>query len=197
MNLYYWNKTTLEFNKVSWIKILIILCIISGLLYIGLSTIYKKGFDKGKVSEIMEKDVVLLYHDVDNSSFNRKNFYEYLKRVNIKFPNIVFAQAIKESGLKSSLFKDNNNPFGMKQATKRPNMQSGAQDGYAYYDTWKEAIIDYSLYQSYVGLSKIKTENEYLNYLKQMKYYDVDHPGNVNYLSDLKNISDNIEDYLK
>ena len=53
-------------------------------------------------------------------------------------------------------------------------------------------------YERYnVGLSKIKTEDDYLQFLKEMNYFDVDHPGNVNYLKDLKNIADHIEDYIK
>jgi len=151
----------------------------------------------GKNEKITENDVVLLYMDSENNSFSKRNFYEYLKRINIKFPELVFAQAMKESGFKSTIWKDNHNPFGMKEATKRPNKQNGVQHGHANYDTWKDACIDYAFYQSYVGLSKVKTEDDYLQCLKEMKYFDTEYPGNESYLSDLKNIADNIENYLK
>lgn len=197
MNLYSWNKRNLEMKKISKTKSIAIISTILALFLILFRMAYETGFNVGKKSEILEKDIVLLYQEVENSSFSRKNFYEYLKRVNIKFPELVFAQAMKESGFNSPLWKNNNNPFGMKEASKRPNMQNGTQDGYAYYNTWKDAIVDYALYQTYVGLSKLKTEDEYFAYLKAMNYYDTEHPNNVNYLSDLKHIADNIEDYIK
>lgn len=130
-------------------------------------------------------------------SFSKRNFYEYLKKNNIKFPEIVFAQAMKESGLKSNLFKNNNNPFGMKKARKRPNMQNGVKNGHANYESWRHAIIDYGMYQSYIGVDKIKTEEDYLRFLKKKKYFDVNHPNNVNYLKDLKKIAHNIDRYIK
>lgn len=197
MNLHYWDKKKLQFVSINKTNVIRGAIFILGFSVITSVITYKYGFNVGKKSEIIEKDVVLLYMDSENNSFSRRNFYEYLKEVNVKFPELVFAQAIKESGLKSPLFKGNHNPFGMKEANKRPNMQNGSQDGHAYYDTWKHSVIDYAMYQSYVGLSKVKTEGEYLQYLKEMNYFDVDYPGNVNYLNDLKHIRDNIENYLK
>lgn len=196
MKIYHWNSKTLEMVKIHRSKLIIGLSII----ILGCVTSFfvgsTLGFKKGKKAQIVEKDVILIYHDIENEGFSRRKFYEYLIEVNIKFPKLVFAQAIKESGLRSPLFKENHNPFGMKEASKRPNMQNGVQNGHAYYDTWKNAVIDYALYQAYIGLSKLKTEDEYLHYLKEMHYYDTDHPNNVNYLKELKQISDNIEDYL-
>lgn len=196
MNLYRWNKRSLEMRKVSKIVSATTILVIITLSLVLFRMAYETGFNVGKKAEIMEKDVVVLYREVENSSFTRRKFYEYLKEINIKFPELVFAQAMKESGFKSPVWKNNNNPFGMKEASKRPNMQSGTQDGYAYYETWKDAIVDYALYQSYVGLSKLKTKEEYLAYLKAMNYYDTDNPDNEKYLRDLKQISDNIENYL-
>lgn len=197
MNLYFWNKKGLEMQKITVTQFLTVIISILLLSSYLMYYTYNQGFDSGKKSEIMEKDVILLYQEAENTSFSKKNFYEYLKEVNIKFPELVFAQAMKESGFKSPLWKNNKNPFGMKEANKRPNKQNGTQDGYAYYDTWKDAILDYAFYQSYVGLSKLKTQEEYLAYLKSMNYYDTNHPGNDSYLSDLKNIADNIEKYTK
>lgn len=197
MNLYFWNKKVLEMQKITVTQFLTIIISILLLSSYLMYYTYEKGFDLGKKSEIMEKDVILLYQEAENTSFSNKKFYEYLKEVNVKFPELVFAQAMKESGFKSPLWKNNRNPFGMKEANKRPNKQNGTQDGYAYYDTWKDAVIDYAFYQSYVGLSKLKTQEEYLAYLKSMNYYDTNHPGNVSYLSDLKRIADNIEKYTK
>jgi len=197
MKIYKWDKIRLQMVKIRYRVILIPLLLIMVVSFVIGVLSYKHGFNLGKKDQITEKDVVLLYMDSENNSFSKKNFYEYLKKINIKFPELVFAQAMKESGFKSNIWKDNHNPFGMKEATKRPNKQNGVQHGHACYDTWKDAAIDYAFYQSYVGLSKIKTQDDYLQFLKEMNYFDVDHPGNVNYLKDLKNIAEHIEDYIK
>ena len=196
MKLYFWNKDTLDMEKIPLRNLIFI--VVSTLLISTLSTVisYHRGFEKGKKAEILEKDVIVLYQEIEKSSFTRRNFYEYLKKINIKFPELVFAQAIKESGFKSYLWENNNNPFGMKDANKRPNMQNGTQDGYGYYDTWKDAALDYAFYQCYVGLSRLRTQEEYLECLKRMNYYDTEHPANATYLTDLKTIADNIEDYF-
>jgi uncharacterized FlgJ-related protein len=196
MNLHYWDKKILNYVKISKESLIRIIMFTFGVVCISTIIAYKYGFNIGKKAEIGEKDIVLIYQEIENTTFTRRKFYEYLKQINIKFPELVFAQAIKESSFKSSLWKNNNNPFGMKEATKRPNKQNGSQHGHAYYDTWKDAIIDYALYQSYIGLSKMKTEEEYLNFIKEMNYYDTSHPNNVNYLDDLKKISTNIESYM-
>lgn len=197
MKLYKWDCTKLEMNRVKPRTILWSLSILIWFVFVISVIAYKHGLKEGKNEKITENDVVLLYMDSENNSFSKRNFYEYLKRVNIKFPELVFAQAMKESGFKSQIWKDNHNPFGMKEANKRPNKQNGTQHGHASYDTWKDAIIDYAFYQSYVGLSKVKTEDDYLQCLKEMNYYDTDHPSNESYLLDLKNIANNIEKYLE
>lgn len=197
MKLYKWDCKQLELVKIKPRVILISVMIIAWFSFVISVISYKEGLKTGKNEKITENDVVLLYMDSENNSFSKRNFYEYLKRINIKFPELVFAQAMKESGFKSTIWKDNHNPFGMKEATKRPNKQNGVQHGHANYDTWKDACIDYAFYQSYVGLSKVKTEDDYLQCLKEMKYFDTEYPGNESYLSDLKNIADNIENYLK
>lgn len=197
MKLYKWDCKQLEMVKIKPRVILISVMIIVWFSFVISVISYKEGLKTGKNEKITENDVVLLYMDSENNSFSKRNFYEYLKRINIKFPELVFAQAMKESGFKSTIWKDNHNPFGMKEATKRPNKQNGVQHGHANYDTWKDACIDYAFYQSYVGLSKVKTKDDYLQCLKEMNYFDTEHPGNESYLSDLKNIADNIENYLK
>lgn len=88
----------------------------------------------------------------------------YIKELNIKHPDIVFRQAILESGnFQSAVFKDNNNMFGFKQAYKRPNVQKGTNRGYAVYGTWQECVIDYALYQTYSA--KNMSKEQYILFL--------------------------------
>jgi hypothetical protein len=197
MKIYKWDCTKLEMVKIKPRVILFSALAITWFSFVISVISYKQGLKVGKNEKITENDVILLYMDSENNSFSRKKFYEYLKKINIKFPELVFAQAIKECGFTSKIWRDNHNPFGMKEATKRPNKQNGVQHGHASYDTWKDACIDYAFYQSYVGLGKVKNEDDYLQFLKEMNYYDVDHPNNVNYLNDLRKIANNIENYLK
>jgi flagellum-specific peptidoglycan hydrolase FlgJ len=87
--------------------------------------------------------------------------------LNIKYPHIVLAQTqLETGGYKSPIFKENHNLFGMKVATQRPTTNKGEESGHAYYDNWKESVVDYGFYQAKY-LSNIKSENEYLQYLKQ------------------------------
>ena len=194
MKFYYLNQKSVDFVEIKKIVIFIVFTVLfSSTIWVS----HYYGVKKGRLSQITENDVVLLYYKSENNNFTRRNFYEYLKEINIKFPEIVFAQAMKESGFKSFLFRNNNNPFGMKEASKRAKTQDGSEYGHAYYQTWKHAAIDYALYQASIGVHKIKTEEDYLEFLQEMKYYDVDDPTNKSYLDDLKKISKNIDRYLE
>jgi flagellum-specific peptidoglycan hydrolase FlgJ len=63
----------------------------------------------------------------------------------------------------------------MKQARARATTAKGTQLGHAYYDDWKESVVDYALYQA-AYLNKLRTEKKYLNYLDknyaEAKNYD-------------------------
>jgi flagellum-specific peptidoglycan hydrolase FlgJ len=103
-----------------------------------------------------------------------EKLYEQIIKSGIKHPEIVFAQAILESGhFTSSLFERANNLFGMKVPTKRETVAIGNTNGYSKYETWHHSIYDYKLWQEFLfskrgELSKV----EYLAYLK--KWYAVD-----------------------
>jgi uncharacterized FlgJ-related protein len=101
----------------------------------------------------------------DNDVFTRDKLKNYLEQLNVKYPDIVMAQAELESGgFTSKLFRENNNMFGMKISTSRPTTQNGEQNGYAYYNTWRESVLDYAMYSA-TYLNKIKSKPEYLQYL--------------------------------
>lgn len=103
----------------------------------------------------------------ENLEFSRKNLMCYIEELEIKFPEIVMAQAILESGhFKSKLFKNNNNLFGFRQAKRRETTSIGTKNGYAYYKSWKECVIDYQMYSKRY-LSHIKTEEDYIKYLNK------------------------------
>ena len=92
------------------------------------------------------------------------------------------AQSIVETGnWKSSIFKENHNLFGMKQASVRINTASGTQNNHAYYETWMESIYDYAFYQCRY-LSNLQSEEAYYAYLQNSYAED------PNYVKILKSI---------
>jgi flagellum-specific peptidoglycan hydrolase FlgJ len=101
------------------------------------------------------------------NGFTKEALEDKIKSLNFKFPYIILAQSIQETGnYKSTIFRENNNLFGMKEAVLRTNLAKGTNRGHAYYDTWQDSLIDYALYSA-TYLSDIKTEGEYFEYLRQ------------------------------
>ena len=112
-----------------------------------------------------EERLILLHGEADE--FTEEKFVELLKELNVKFPHIVMAQAMVESGnFTSKIFRENHNLFGMKRARVRVNTALGTQYGHAYYDSWRSSVFDYAFYQCRY-LSTIRNESEYFEYLSQ------------------------------
>lgn len=131
-----------------------------------------------KVSQIIIKDQI---------AFSEDNLKNLLLELNVRFPHIVLAQAKLESGnFKSHMFLENNNIFGMKEAKRRPTTNKGTQNGHAYYENWKDCVIDYAFYQA-AYLNDLKTEQQYYQYLAASYAAD---PG---YIAKVKNIADKIK----
>src|SRR6187402_1570007 len=110
--IYIFNKEKLDYEKPSkmflfkWSVALFI-------MFLSLSFAMSKFVYKDIILREEAKLIVLK----ENNKFSKKDLKEYLLQLNIKFPNIVLAQAELESGhFKSVMFKENNNLFGMKQA---------------------------------------------------------------------------------
>lgn len=114
---------------------------------------------QGETEEISK---IIIKNEVEFSELALKNL---LLDLNIRFPHIVLAQAKLESGnFKSHIFLENNNMFGMKEAKRRPTTNKGTQNGHAYFDNWRDCVIDYAFYQA-AYLNDLKTEEQYYQYL--------------------------------
>jgi hypothetical protein len=101
----------------------------------------------------------------EENKFSEERLKQFILELNIRFPHIVLAQAKLESGyFKSKMFRENNNFFGMKVARKRPTTNKGEQYGHAFFDSWRDCVLDYAFYQA-AYLSDIKTEAQYFAYL--------------------------------
>lgn len=158
---YKFNQDTLEFQRVkpsTYLK--------GGLLTLAITAIV--GFScspRAVLKDLTPEEKIIVVREYNG--FSEKALEDKIKSLNFKFPHIILAQSIQETGHYSSIiFRENNNLFGMKEAVVRTNLAKGTNRGHAYYDTWQDSLIDYALYSA-TYLSDIKTEGEYFEYLKQ------------------------------
>lgn len=157
--LYKYDKHSLLYYKINWgnriLGVVIIISIIIGIVFAS----------KGIKNTITEHKVMVIM--AQHNQFSEKKLINAIKELNFQFPYIVYAQAILESNrFSSTLFKENNNLFGMKLPTQRINIASGSNNDYAYYNKWNDSVIDYAFYCA-TYLSSLKTEEDYFNYLSQ------------------------------
>jgi hypothetical protein len=158
---YKFNEQTLDFERVkpsTYVK--------GGLLVLAVAAIV--GFSsspRAVLKELTPEEKLIVVREYNG--FTAKALEDKIKSLNFKFPHIVLAQSIQETGrFSSTIFRENNNLFGMKQAVLRTNLAQGTNRGHATYDTWQDSLIDYALYSA-TYLSDIKTEGEYFEYLRQ------------------------------
>lgn len=177
--LYTYCKESLSFKQVKAKRIHFIYVALAAIMgYATLTAMIvnaeQKGFEQASNTPA-ETELVILESTEDQ--FSQEALVEELKRLNVRYPHIILAQAILETGFYDSrVFKENNNLFGMKEARARATTAKGTQLGHAYYDHWKESVTDYALYQA-AYLNKLRTEKKYLSYLErnyaEAKNYDV------------------------
>lgn len=147
--------------------------LLTGLLSFGTMTI--------KAQEMQ----VLPFIQIQNDVLNKKGLYEQINKYGIKFPDIVFAQALLESReFTSGLFISANNLFGMKVPGERESARIGeTKSGYSKYKDWTLSIYDYLLWQNFMLKNKGDlTKNQYLAFLG--KVYATD----KKYVSSIKRV---------
>ena len=156
---YKYNKEKLLFEPV-YREIVIF----AGILFVIVSASLLGGIIIGK--NTTEANIVQLeggIHVINHEEvpFSKEELVNMIKDLGIKYPHIVLAQSILETGhWTSTIFKENHNLFGMKQARSRIRTAKGTQLNHAYYDNWKESVYDYAFYQCRY-LSKINNEEDY------------------------------------
>ena len=164
--LYTYCKESLSFKKVkAQRKHGIILGLLVLIGYIVLTSMMAGAKQEGfkEALDIPIESVTIILEE-DSNQFSQDNLVKELKRLNVRFPHIVLAQSILETGYwESRIYQENNNLFGMKQARARATTAKGTQLGHAFYDDWKESVVDYALYQA-AYLNKLRTEKKYLSY---------------------------------
>lgn len=182
MKIFHYDSRELKYKKVPY------RFIIGGLLSVIMIILI--------LSLLMSKTIyetVVITHETkmmvlsEQNKFSEEAFNAYLVSLNLKFPKIIKAQAILESSnFQSAIFKANNNMFGMKEAKIRPTTNVGTNLGHAIYNNWRDAVLDYALYQA-AYLREIKTEEQYYEYL------GANYAEDTNYVSKVKKIASNVE----
>lgn len=93
--------------------------------------------------------------------------YDYIFKLRIDHPDIVMAQCIEESrGFTSKLFVEGHNCLGMKVPGSRPTLAVGTMLGHARFNSWRECIADYAIWQS--TFARRLTKDEYFAYLDKV-----------------------------
>lgn len=120
------------------------------------------------IENIEEVNIVL-----ESERFSEEELIEEIKGYNFRFPHVVLAQAILESGdYTSSVFNSHNNLFGMKIAKQRTTCASKDVGDYAYYKNWRYSVVDRALYET-TYWRKMKNEEDYINTVSSVYAEDV------------------------
>jgi hypothetical protein len=157
--MYKLNKKTLTYDRISYKSYLTVAFVVLGIF----SSI---GFKAGVIYKETEKVPVVIEQELD--AFSPEKLYNYIKELNIRFPDIVYKQTLLESNhFKSLVFKENNNMFGMRISKTRPTTHISENLNHASYKHWKDCVVDYALWQaSYTR--KINTEEQYYQFLDEV-----------------------------
>lgn len=191
MKFFYYNEKELTHHNIKLLPIIIAIAFIFTLTYMY-------GFLEGREDQIIrltpqEKEIILLNVSDTTGEFSTDKMIYLMKELNIKYPHIVYAQSLIETGhFDSKIFKENNNLFGMKQARTRVTTAQGTQYNHAYYDNWRESVYDYAFYQCRY-LSGLKNEEEYLAYLGRSYAEDPNYVSKISSLINKENLKELFE----
>ena len=139
--------------------------IILGFCFLSLFAVWSFTLpQENKKQEISQEMRVLILKQ--ENEFSKEKLIEYMKELNIDHPHIVYGQFKLESGnFTSGRFKKHRNLLGMKRSTTRVTTATDYDDsGFAIYDSWKSAVLDYCFWQA--SFARGLTEKEYLQYLE-------------------------------
>ncbi len=117
-----------------------------------------------------------------DDNVTKEKLYEQIIKFGIKFPDIVFAQAMIESGeLTSKLFKTANNMFGMRFPSIRETTAQGkTTSGYSRYEDWNFGVYDYFLWQDHMLRNRTEiTKSQYLSLLGRVYAEDPNYVSKV------------------
>lgn len=107
----------------------------------------------------------------------KQYYFDLLEQdFNFMTARIIFAQAAHETGnFTSTIFKENNNLFGMKLPRIRPTTAIGENKGHAVYRNTLDSIKDFAIYFKVAKLMRTFTSiSAYVKALKERAYFEAD-----------------------
>lgn len=142
-----YNKTTLDFERTYTHLIWRTLFVIACLFMLSFSMIEKEYIPTEKY--VVEKPIT------------EETIFEMVDRLPFKYPDIIKAQILLETGhLTSEVYKHNNNLFGMRVAKQRLTLAKGENLKHAYFESVEDCVIDRLVYEA-----------KYLNGLDREQYF--------------------------
>lgn len=145
------------------------------ILWISLLIIFSGAFLMCMYPPNLKIEMPVNAHCIIHHKFNRVNpvspkiitkglVWDYIRNhADVQFPYIVWKQVIKETGLTARWVWENNNLTCMRLPLNRPTFAEGEQNGFALFNSWRDCIDDYKLFQD--GFSG-NSEDDYYGYLK-------------------------------
>lgn len=169
MKLYVFDNQQLRFKQISLKQYIL------GLLFVGL-LFSSLGFTSAvKFNNFIEKIPVIIK---SNETFSPEEVKKEIIRLNLAYPDIIYAQCIIESNsFKSNIFKNNNNCLGMKLAKSRPTTAIGEDFKHAKYENWKDCIKDYALWQA--SYARNLSKEQYLQLLGEVYAEDSEYKNKL------------------
>jgi len=187
MKLYKYNSNKLKYESVNYPQLFLKIALIYFTLFafLGLTT-------APEIEYITDTEKVLIVEEMNQ--FSEEALIEEISRLNFKFPHIVLAQSILETGhYESKIFKENHNLFGMKEARVRVNLAEGTQYGHAYYNNWKESVMDYALWYSTYAY-KCKTEKQLYKLLDKQYAEASAYVSSLQHVIEINNLKEKFEE---
>ena len=128
--------------------------------------------DDDKIKFLFKTKTTTIYK-VKKDVFSEQKLKAYILELNLRFPEVVLAQAKLESGnFTSRAFREQNNLFGMHVARSRPTLAKKGKGRLAHYSSWRDSVVDYAFLVA-DRMRKLNSREEYFKYLDAN--YDV--PG--------------------
>lgn len=166
--LYKYDNKTLQFKQIS-IKQYVLVFLAIALIFSSL------GFTGAiKFNLLVEKIPIIIR--LNEEEFNEENLKAEIKKLNLKFPEVVYKQAIVEGASKTGkrwqnpIFLNGNNFLGLKKSFYRPSTAINWNEHYyCIYDSWQDCLKDYCMFQAQ-NCKHIQTEQEYYHFLKELGY---------------------------
>lgn len=117
--------------------------------------------------------------EIRSMEFSPDLFYEYMNLIGIKFPEVVYCQALLETGWFTHIrCTKYNNYIGMKKARYRERCQDGEWLNHAIYNHWTRSLDDYKLWQDYWIQLGFQLGN-YYSFLNDVKYAEAKKYTNI------------------